>query len=189
MLVHIVYHLLNLCISSHSLPVEWQIHLIVPVDKSGPKTDIKNYHPISLLCILSKIMEKLIHDKIVNTVSKLISPLQFGFRRGRSSLQQLLVFINTLIEAHESSTPMDTVYLDIRKAFDSAPHKKLLSYGLSGSVGACGIGLMPISLIDDNVFVSTILSQKCCLCYLGYPRAAFSVCFYLFFMLMIFQLN
>ena len=77
--------------------------------KSGPKTDIKNYHPISLLCILSKVKEKLIHNKIVNTVTKLISPLQFGFMRGRSPLQQLLMFINTLVEAHESSTPIDTI--------------------------------------------------------------------------------
>ena len=118
----LIYHLLNLCISSHSLPVEWQTHLIVPVHKSGSKTDIKNYCPISLLCIISKIMEKLIHVKIINTVSKLTSPLQFGFMRGRSSSQQLLMLINTLMEAHESSTPMDKVYLNIRKAMDSVPH-------------------------------------------------------------------
>ena len=51
----IVHHLINLSITSCSLPSEWQTHLIVPIHKSGPKTDIKNYRPISLLCILSKI--------------------------------------------------------------------------------------------------------------------------------------
>ena len=56
----LVYHLFSLCISSCSLPGEWRIHLIVPIHKSGSKTDIKNYRPISLLCILSKILEKLI---------------------------------------------------------------------------------------------------------------------------------
>ena len=64
--------------------------------------------------------------------------VQFGFMRGRSSLQQPLTFINILIEAHKSSTPMDTVYLDIRKAFYSVPHKKLLtklwSLGIHGSL-------------------------------------------------------
>ena len=69
-------------------------------------------------------MEKLIYDKIVNTVSKLISLLQFGFMRGRSSLQQLHTFINTLIEAHKSSTLMDTVYHDTPKTFDLVPHKE-----------------------------------------------------------------
>ena len=45
----IVYHLLNLCISLHSLPVEWQTHLIISVHTSGHKIDIINYRPISLL--------------------------------------------------------------------------------------------------------------------------------------------
>ena len=66
-------------------------------------------------------MEKLIHVKIINTVSKLTSPLQFGFMGGRSSLQQLLMLINTLIEARESSTPMDTIYLNIRKVLTQFP--------------------------------------------------------------------
>ena len=74
-------------------------------------------------------MEKLKHVKIINTVSKLISPLQFGFMRGRSRLQQLaiLTFINTLLRLTNDFTAMDTVYLDIGKAFDSVPHKELLT--------------------------------------------------------------
>ena len=48
------------------------------------------------------------------------------------------MFINTLVEAHESSTPIDTIYLDIRKAFNSVPHKELLtklwSLGIRGSL-------------------------------------------------------
>ena len=134
----IVHHLINLSITSCSLPSEWETHLIVPIHKSGPKTDIKNYCPISLLCILSKILEILVYNKIVDKVIKLVSPLQFGFVRGRSSLQQLLLFINSVIEAHELSTPIDVIYLDIRKAFDSVPHNDLLtrlwSLGIRGDL-------------------------------------------------------
>ena len=53
--------------------------------------------------------------------------------KGRSCLQQLLVFINALIEGHESSTPMDTVYLDISKAFIQSPTRyKLWSLEIHG---------------------------------------------------------
>jgi len=120
----VVFHVLNLCISSCTLPNEWRTHLIVPIHKSGPKPDIKNYRPISLLCILSKLLERLIYDdKVIN----LASPVQFGFIRGRSSLQQMLLFIKSVVEAHELSTSIDAIYLDIRKAFDSVPHNDLLT--------------------------------------------------------------
>jgi len=79
--------------------------------KSEPKTDIKNYRPISLLCILSKLLERLIYDKIIDKIINLVSPVQFGFVRGRSSLQQMLLFINSVVEAHELSTPIDAIYL------------------------------------------------------------------------------
>jgi len=64
----VVFHVLNLCISSCTLPNEWRTHLIVPIHKSGRKTDIKNYCPISLLCILSKLLERLIYDKIIDNL-------------------------------------------------------------------------------------------------------------------------
>ena len=56
----VVFHVLNLCISSCTLSNEWRTHLIIPIHRSRPKTDIKNYRPISLLCILSKLLERLI---------------------------------------------------------------------------------------------------------------------------------
>ena len=76
--------------------------------------------------------------KIFLDANILISNIMFHERK--IILQELLMFMNTLIEAHESSTSMDTVYLDIRKTFNSVPHKELLiKLWPFGSVGVCDI--------------------------------------------------
>ena len=115
------------------LPNEWSIHCITPVFKSGKKNSVKNYRPISLLCNTSKILEKIIYDKIIGFVSKSISPAQFGALKGRSTIQQLMIFLHYVFN---SKAQTDTIYLDIQKAFDSIPHCKLLSklwsFGITG---------------------------------------------------------
>ena len=69
-------------------------------------------------------------EEIVNhfhqTVNKLLSDSQFGFRKNRSTILQLLTVMNEWTEALDESIQVDTVYLDFRKAFDSVPHKRLI---------------------------------------------------------------
>ena len=48
-------HLFNLSLSSHTLPSEWCVHLIAHIHKSGDKTPVDNYRPVSLLCAVSKV--------------------------------------------------------------------------------------------------------------------------------------
>ena len=118
---------INLCITSspcqHYVPHEWRKHLIKPIFKSGNKNDAKNYRPISLLCIVSKVLEKIIYNGVIDFVISSVSTVQFGFLKGRSTLQQLLIFVNSLIN---NPTQSDVVYLDFRKAFDSVAHNELL---------------------------------------------------------------
>ena len=103
--------------------------------KSGDKTSANNYRPISLLCITSKVLEQLIYDKIYSHISNFISNSQFGFIRNRSSVQQLLILLDTIINTKYQS---DVIYLDIRKAFDSVSHNELLiklkAIGISGNL-------------------------------------------------------
>ena len=97
--------------------------------------DLRNYRPISLLPIVSKVLEKLVYNGIVDFVSDSVSVSQFGFLRGRSTLQQLLVFFNILLS---SSSQTDVIYLDFRKAFDSVAHNELLykiwKFGITGNL-------------------------------------------------------
>ena len=128
-----LHYLFTLSVRHCKLPNDWSIRCITPVFKSGNKNSVKNYRPISLLCNTSKILEKIIYDKIIGFVSKSISPAQFGALKGRSTIQQLLVFLHYVAN---SKVQTDTIYLDIQKAFDSIPHSKLLSklwsFGITG---------------------------------------------------------
>ena len=87
-----LYHIFSLSLYQGYLPIEWRTHLIKPIFKYGDKTYVRNYRPISLLRVISKVLEKLIYNCVVDFISSSISLQQFGFLRGHSTLQQLLIF-------------------------------------------------------------------------------------------------
>ena len=129
-----LHHLFSLSLSQHYIPLEWRTHLIRPIFKSGDKHDAKNYRPISLLCVVSKVLERLVFDQMIDFVKSSVSTTQFGFLKGHSSLQQLLIFWNSVINSYQT----DVVYLDFRKAFDSVAHNELLHklwhFGICGNL-------------------------------------------------------
>ena len=95
--------------------------------KSGDRSSISNYRPISLLCSISKVLERLVYDKVFEFVGQSISCFQFGFLRNHSCLQQLLLFLNNVVDSFTNKHQFDTIlYLDFRKAFDKVPHPELL---------------------------------------------------------------
>ena len=133
-----LHHLFLLCLSQHELPSEWREHMIVPIFKSGDASLVKNYRPISLLCTTSKILEKLIYDKVISYISSSISSCQFGFRPRHSTTQQLLLFLNKIHDSLTAHSQTDVIYLDFKKAFDSVSHNELLvklwSFGITGNL-------------------------------------------------------
>ena len=76
--------LFNLSLTQGQLPAEWKLACIMPIPKSQDKSDPANYRPISLLSILSKLLEKHVQSYILETCSPL-SPNQWGFSRGKST--------------------------------------------------------------------------------------------------------
>jgi len=130
-----LHHLFTKSLQYTHIPSSWKIHKIVPVFKAGDKTSIKNYWPISLLSYTSKILDQLVFNEIITHLATQISPSQFGYIKGASTLQQLLIFFDFLAN---SSTQVDTIYLDIRKPFDTVSHSILLNnlwlFGITGSL-------------------------------------------------------
>ena len=83
-----LHYLFSMCLNSGYLPFEWKLHKVTPIYKCSDHCQIKNYCPISLLCnTSSKVLERLIYNKIIDYVSSYIKPVQFGFMPFRSTVQ------------------------------------------------------------------------------------------------------
>jgi hypothetical protein len=82
--------LFNLSMATGTIPEQWKTANVVPIFKSGDKCDVSNYRPISLLCIVSKVMERCIVDHAYGLVQEDIHPVQHGFVKGKSCCTQLL---------------------------------------------------------------------------------------------------
>ena len=94
------------------------------------------YRPISLLCILSKVLESVIYNKIINFVWPKINNNQFGFLRNRSCLTQLLTSYSNVYSALDAGICCDIAYFDFKKAFDTVPHHEpLLKFWVIGITG------------------------------------------------------
>ena len=121
--------LFNLSIRIGKIPNAWKVSHVVPIPKSSTMHDPKNYRPISLLSILSKILEKHIFSLILCHLEEFhpLSDSQWGFRAGRSTVTALLSTVHRWFQLLESGKEICAVFLDYRKAFDSVPHQLLIS--------------------------------------------------------------
>ena len=119
---------------------EWKFAKITPIFKKGGKTKPENYRPVSLTSQPCKVMERIIREQITDHLetNNLLSVHQHGFRKKRSCLTNLLESIETWTKIVDNGTPLDIVYCDYRKAFDTVSHRhlirKLSAYGLKGQV-------------------------------------------------------
>ena len=99
---------------------------------------VSNYRPVSILPILSKILEKLMQDRLNNFFIKnnILYEHQFGFQKGKSTTLAVLDMCERIIESFEKNEFACNVFLDFAKAFDTVNHDILISklnfYGVRG---------------------------------------------------------
>ena len=87
-LSYILAELFNKCLKESCFPDCWKVSSVVPVFKNvGERSTAKNYRPVSLLSVVSKVFEKLVNNRIVDHLGKcgLFSDFQYGFRSSRST--------------------------------------------------------------------------------------------------------
>ena len=124
-------------LDSGYFPKEWKRSSLLPIFKSGDKSDIANYRGISILSAIPKLFESILTDEIFATFKNNIIPEQHGFFQGRSTATNLVLYQSFLISSLEAGQQVDCIYTDLSKAFDSVCHplliKKLSEIGFSGS--------------------------------------------------------
>ena len=118
--------LFNMSLENGSFPVKWKDANLVPIHKYDSKADVTNYRGISLLDVLSKILERLVYNEIFDSLSPHLTQWQHGFLPGRSTVSQLSQVVHEFAKALEMRHQVDIVYLDFSKVFDRVPHEKLL---------------------------------------------------------------
>lgn len=118
---------LNKSIKAMRFPSDWNVSFVSPIFKDGDKGDVVNYRPVSILCAVSKIFERLVFNKLFDAVKGNIHHSQHGFYRKRSALTNLVEYISTVADAIVKGGQVDTVNTDFAKAFDKVDHTILLS--------------------------------------------------------------
>ena len=96
---------------------------MVPVHKKDNKEYAEIYRPISLLCLVSKVMERCVFNSIKDRVYSLIDSSQYGFITGRSCVTQLVEVLDYIGSQLDNEGQVNVIYLDMSKAFDKASHR------------------------------------------------------------------
>ena len=118
----------------------WKKAIIASIYKKGKKNDPGNYRPVSLTSVISKIMESIVRDAMVEHLIKnrLFTDDQHGFVPGRNCITQLLVCMELWTKMMDDGYCFDVIYTDFSKAFDSVPHERLFlkieSLGIKGDI-------------------------------------------------------
>ena len=128
-LSYILAELFNMSLKESYFPDCWNVSLVVPVFKNvEERSTAKNYHPVSLLSVVSKVFEKLVNNRIVDHLENcgLFSDFQYGFRSSQSTADLLTVVSNRIARVFNRSAVTQAVALDISKAFDRVWYAGLL---------------------------------------------------------------
>lgn len=119
--------LFNRSLRERIFPRAWKTASVVPIHKSGNLNQVSNYRGVSILCCLSKIFEKLMHNVLYTVASPIISDTQHGFMKHRSSTTNLMCYVTALSREMEKGRQIDAVYVDFAKAFDTVPHNLVIA--------------------------------------------------------------
>ena len=133
-----ITHIANLSLSQSYFPSTWKTAKVIPLFKKEDATLPKNYRPVSLLPVTSKILERVAYQQLVEYLEQnhLLHHSHHGFRKHHSTTTALLEMYSSWVEAYQEDKVTAVVLLDMSAAFDlvdkSILIEKLKLYGLDG---------------------------------------------------------
>ena len=121
--------MINTSITTGKFPEKWKISKIIPLFKKGNRKIKKNYRPVALLAVAGMVLEKIVALQIEEFFEKnnLFGAFQFGFRKGKSTISELLTLFDTLLDAKQDKKEIMLIMYDLSSAFDLADHKILIA--------------------------------------------------------------
>ena len=174
-----LFHLFSISIQYAVIPHQWKIHKVIPVCKSGNRSSIKYYCPISLLSNISKVLECLIYNEIISKITDSISNAQFGFLKNRSKLQQLLILSPRSLPVVPKLQLMPSILTSTRPLILYSTANFQLNCGLQVFQEDFGPGSDHTYQTDPSILLLTINLQVYSLCRLVSCKAvSLEPCYY-----------
>jgi hypothetical protein len=117
---------------------DWKLANVVPAHKKGDQEFVENNRPISLLSLVSKVLERCVFNTIKDHIFCRKNPCQHGFLPGKNCVAQLIEVFDKIGKQLDRGKQIDVIYLDMSKAFDKVSHKCLLlrlrEFGFGGNI-------------------------------------------------------
>jgi hypothetical protein len=131
-------HIFNLSLSSGLFPSQLKTCRVIPIFKSGSCLECDNYRPISLLSSISKVLEKIVSEKLIAHLidNNLLYTHQYGFLPPKSNEHSLMRILTYVSKALIDGNFCIGIFLDLKKAFDVCSHSILLKkFNKMGNTG------------------------------------------------------
>ena len=115
-------------LDSGDVPTDWTLANVSAIFKKGNRCSPSNYRPVSLTCVICKVLEHIIFRNIMDhcDLNQILNDFQHGFRTRHSCESQLINTVEELARNLDHKKQTDCIILDFSKAFDTVPHQRLL---------------------------------------------------------------
>ena len=155
--------LINCSLNESVFSTAEKLAKISPVYKSGDHSLFDNYRPISVLNVLSMVIEKCVYWQLSEYLerSKLLSSSQYGFRQGRSTVHAVTYLTDYIRQNADNGNRTGVLYMDLKKAFDSSMPVSCTNFDSIVSRVKKWIGSRITCLTDGNAWNMTAVNLIC----------------------------